>query len=79
MEKKITKRQTLSLSRMMQRFQVANSGNHNVAINTYNEKNRLWFTCDALLDKNYISGRCYEWDTYENNKKNLMEFMKKLS
>ena len=79
MEKKITKTQTLSLLRMMQRFQVANNGNHSVAINTYNNKNVLWFICDALLGKKYISGRCYEWDTYENNKKSLMDFIKKLS
>lgn len=75
----ITEKQTISLLRMMQRFQVAVGGKYKVAINTYNVKNVLWFTCDAILGNKLISGRCYEWDTYENNKKSLIDFMKKLS
>ena len=75
MEKKITKKETLKLLRMMQRFQMEST--HSVSINVYHDEGgKLWFTCDTIINGKCVCGRCYEWDTFENNLANLENYMK---
>ena len=71
---KITKRQTLSLLRKVQKLQVEDCGKHNISINCYIDK-KLWFTYAAKFGENYLSCACYEWREYEENLEMMENFI----
>ena len=72
----ITKRETLSLLRKVQRLQVEDGGIHGISISVYkDDKNgRVWFTYSGNVDGKYHSGACYEWREYESNHEEFLRF-----
>ena len=83
MEKNITKRETMKLLRMTQKFQRECSYlTGGIDITTrINENGRLWFVlCVTISYGVYEYGHCYEWRSYEENLASLeraMSFLKK--
>lgn len=83
MEKKITKRETMKLLRMAQKFQFECAYlTDGINITTRIKKNgRLWFVlCVTISEDVNEYGHCYEWRSYEENLASLehvMSFLKK--
>ena len=74
----ITKRQTISLLKKVQKFLCEVSLRFSTDIQTYidDENGRLWFVYNVKeRDDKYISGHCYEWRTYTENLKVFEKFM----
>ena len=74
---KITKRQTLTVLRKLQKFQAEDCGKHNISITSYtNEKGRLWLAYNAIVCGEFFYGNCYEWREYEENLEMVENFIK---
>lgn len=83
MEKKITKRETMKLLKMAQKFQreYAYLADGIDITTQIDENGRLWFIlCVTISYGVYEHGHCYEWRSYEKNLASLervMSFLKK--
>lgn len=75
MEKKITKKQRLSLLKRVQKFQVTDNGVHKIGIACYVDEGGLWFVCNATVNEKYVWGYCYNWGDYEQNLKSIENFI----
>lgn len=74
---KITKRETLSLLRKVQRFQFEDGGVHSISISVYknaDKRGSMWFTYSGNVDGEFHSGACYEWRDYELNHDEFLRF-----
>ena len=75
----ITKRQTLTALRKLQKLQAEDCGKHNISINCYmNEEGRLWFTCNARVCGEFVCCECYEWREYSQTMLLIEDFIEKI-
>ena len=79
----ITKRQTITLLRKVQKFQIELSNTSfaylTIGVHTPNEYyKRLWFTYAAKINEEFIINECYNFRTYEDNLKIFEEFKEKV-
>lgn len=72
----ITKKETIKLLRIAQKFQLEDCGIHSIDVQLYNDNGKLWFTITAKTGE-YVfeTGHCYEWRSYEDNKVDIDLFM----
>lgn len=73
----ITKRQTISLLRKLQKFQIEDWGKHRIELRLYrNDNGCLWFCGTAFkTDDTLVNVSCYEWRSYEQNKEEIEKFI----
>lgn len=74
-----TTRETIKLLRKIQRFQIEDAGKHKVYVAVDLHKNRVYFTYWAFVHDELVSGECYYWRTFEENKKGVETFIEKVA
>ena len=79
MEDMISKEQSLELLKQIQQVQLFDMGKHKIDITCFNDDDGFWFTFNARSGENFTFGSCYNFLTYEENKANLDDFVKRVS
>jgi hypothetical protein len=79
----ITKRQTITLLRKVQKFQIemSNVSSIYLTINVHTpdaDHKHFWFNYSATIDAEHIGDACYNFRTYEHNLKVFEEFKEKV-
>lgn len=75
--KRITKRQTLSLLRKAQRFQIEDGGKHRIHISMYETNGVINFFTWGFVGENYekvVSCDCFCWREFEKNRSEIESF-----
>jgi len=80
MANNITKRQSLTLLRKVQRVQCEDCGKHSISLCAYkdNENGKFWFVACATINDKYECVSCYEWRSYAENLQYIEDWIQKI-
>ena len=57
-----------------QKLQLEDRGKHRIMVSVYAKGNKIWFTAHSSFNDKIDSFDCYEWRSYEENKRNYDNF-----
>ena len=74
--RKITKKQTLTLLRKVQKFQIEDCGKHRITTNlVLNDNNKLWFNAYGFKGDEVVNFYCWNFRSYDENNRDFEKFV----